>query len=640
MAGVGNPKVGNWGNLALAWEYLLPQRRMTRCVDTLEVHSARWGMHRLEVDVSYPQSCAPKEPCTDEGVVQCLIPIAFIPKEPVAADLEVQDATGALVSVPTKTECMALTQCAFSCISQQAGALLQESGDTYSLDSALKQRIGDLIVGAPLHARVTRLEISKNLVPEDAEQKRDWLLPLLHRLEDNYLLWVPITGPPLSEKHLSVRRSDTRVLDPIFPQARRKDIEITVHSEAGDITGHWNPPRKWIRRIDVSAAAGRLLVTFGLMPVKFEDEALESGRFSSYHLCMVPPSGLLIREVKAGGIPEAKWDEPDPPIRELKTSVDRTVRGEDTQTGHVHLAMTSNPTRLNSRVTIGLRPGTTTLWALVAVLTAGLLWSFHHELQHLLGSVHKSGHGHHHHHLLDLQIAVGVLLVGPTFAASWTLREKDPTLLRSMLAGTRLLLLGSALLSVAAALALGGVRPFGWGRAEAIDWYASLSYTIAVLIVIGWLQARSMIWLLYRNVLKRTEWNLAATVLLALAAYMAIRKLSILPIGSTVVLFLTGFGFTAVAGNRTSVRLGQVSRLPAAVAGIAGILTLALASRELRLYNRIADKGFAHTWGSRAELAIAASALLLLLFRLIYEAGNADNQIEDSSKGQAPNPII
>ena len=605
-----------WETIPLAWEYLLPERTMTRRVDTVEFHSARWAMRRMELDVSFPPTCVRAE--GDSKRSECLVPFAFLPKEPVASDLEVCDAGGAIVSIPTKSESMVLTERALAEISAGAGDLLGVDPDTHMLDEQLRKRCADVIEAIPLDARVLRKEIVAHKLDGEEDPKRAWLLPLLQRLEDSYLLWVPICGRASSQHHLSLCRSDQSEPDPIFRRWRRRPVDLDIPSAEGIVKGHWSPPSK-LRVPDLPEALGRALVTFGLTPVNLEESALEAARFASYHLRLVPPAGLLVREVHAERIPEDQWDVAQPDVVEIKDELELTVQGRDTQTGHVHLSKNRNPSRIRARVTFGIRPGTTTLWALVAVLTCALLLTFHrnfHELFSFLADGEgksASSKGRHHRHLVDFQIIVAVLLVGPTFAAGWILREKDPALLRSMLAGTRLLLLGSATLAVGTALALAGVTPFGWSRAEAVDWYASASYVIAVVILIGWVQARSLIWAIYRSVLKRAEWNLLASVVLALGSYLAIRKLADFPALSTTALLLGGFGFAAVAGNRAATNLGFANQL----AGVAALLTLALASRELLLFNRLLDRRPAHLWGWRVELAIAVIAVVGLVVYLV-----------------------
>jgi hypothetical protein len=570
---------------------------MTRRVDMLEVHSTRWGMKRMELDVSFPNSCLIGEPLPDGPLQRCLIPAAFIPKEPVAVDLEVRDSDNTWVSVPTRRECKLLTEQAIGLIGDHAAGLTGQPASDFELATELRQRIGDVITVDPLKARISRLHIEKKM--QVSAEMAAWLLPLLRRLEDNYLLWAPIEGSPLGDHHISIQRSDRRRGDQVFWPARRVEEDVTVESEAGTIRGRWRPHSKWLYIPSFSAIFARLLLSFGLMPVKFDEEPLEAHRFARYHLAIVPPPGVVVREVKTGQITESQWGKEDPAIEEIGTDVDRTVHGEDTRTGHVHLEMDTNPSWLNSRITFGLRPGTTTLWAMVVVLTCGLLWALRHELDRVLRLAAGDSE-------VEVQIVAAVLLVGPTFAASWSLRS-NPTLIRSMVVGAESLLLGSAVVSVAAALVLAGFRPFGWSAMESIDWYASLSYAIAVLIMTGWLQARSWVWWIYRNLLFNTRMNLLATAMLAGFAYAAVHFLEDVVVVPAVVLLLAGFGLTAVAGNRTSVRLGKNSRLAAFWSGLGALVALALAGRELEFFERTLTKEAAFRFG---EVALAVIGLV------------------------------
>jgi hypothetical protein len=589
-----------WHRHLLAWEYLLPGRRMTRRVDTLEVHSPRWGMKKMELDVSFPTSCLTGNSDPDDPPERCLIPAAFIPKDPVAVDLEVRNSDGAWVSVPTRRECRLLTEQAIELIGHHAAGLLQRSVADFELGDELRRRVGDVITMEPLKARVSRLHIERKMGLSG--EVGEWLLPLLRRLEDNYLLWTPIEGSPLGDHHLSIRRSDRREGERFFWPLRLFKKDVTVDSQAGTIHGNWRPPSKWIFVPSTSAIFARLLLSFGLMPIKFEEETLEAHRFASYHLAMVPPTGLVVREVRSGEICESEWGEENPAVEEIKTDIDRTVHGEDTRTGHVHLEMDRNPSWLNSRITIGLRPGTTTLWAMVVVLTCGLLWVLRHELERILGSTED----------IDTQVTAAVLLVGPTFAASWSLRN-NPTLIRSMVGGAEGLLLSSAVVSVAAALVLAGFKPFDWGPEKTIDWYASVSFAIAVLIVTGWLQARSLVWLVYRYVLSNTTMNLLATAIFSAIALVTVRDLEDVPVAPAAVLLLVGFALTAVAGNRTSVGLGQNSRLAAFWAGLAALVCLALAGRMLEFFNHTLSEADALHFGEIALMVFGGAAMIAFL---------------------------
>jgi hypothetical protein len=612
-----------WHQHLLAWEYLLPGRRMTRRVDTLEVHSPRWGMKQMELDVGFPPSCLIGNSEPDDPPERCLVPAALVPQDPVAVDLEVRNSDGAHLSVPTRRECKLLTEQAIDLIGQHAATLLNRPEADFDLDEDLRIRVGDVITMEPLRARVSRLHIEDEMTVR--EEMAEWLFPLLRRLEDNYLLWVPIEGSPLGDHHLSISRSDRREGERFFwpHRPRRPKKEVVVASAAGTIHGRWRAPSKVIFIPSISAIFGRLLVSFGLMPIKFEEETLEAHRFASYHLAMVPPAGLVVREVRSGEIAEAEWGEEKPEVVEMESDFHRTVHGGDTRTGHVHLEMDRNPTWLNSRITIGLRPGTTTLWAMVVVLTCGLLWVLRHELERILGGGGTSSED------VDTQIAAAVLLVGPTFAASWSLRN-NPTLIRSMVGGAEGLLFSSAVASVAAALVLAGFEPFEWKPETTIDWYASISFAIAVLIMTGWLQARSLVWIVYRYLLFSKTMNLLATGLLSSAALATAQKLNGVSVVPAVALLLVGFMLTAVAGNRTSVGLGENSRLIAFWAGLAALVSLALAGRELQFFDLALSKADAFHYG---EIALAVLAgVALVAFAL--SAGREIVQYLKKSKGQ------
>ena len=582
----------------LAWEYLLPDHPMTRRVDTHEIHSARRWNVSMQIDLRIPPSASAGTFPLEKG--RCLVPVAFLARRKVAPDLVVRNGASETVPVPTIAANMELTKKALQQISADAAITFNRPGADYALSDDLLKLCGDIIEMESHRARFCRLKVEKEMQCPALE----WLLPLLRRFEDDYVLWVPIEGKSGSEHRLSVRCSRWRWHNPIWPQKRKREVPVEFQSSVGPIKATWDPPHKWLRGLpNLPAAVGRILIACGLMPVTLKEEAFEAHRFSSYRMCIAPPDGFLLRELKIGKIRESDWGIAEPKIQPLKAHLDLTVDGQDSRLGHIRLAMKPNPSRFFARATIGLRPETITLWGMVAVFTCGLLWAFHRNIQELA--------------LLDdrAKVALGVLLIGPTFASAWTLREKDRALMRSTLSGTRFLMLTSAALSVATALAVAGLQPFGWKVGEAVSWYASISYTIAAIIVTGWLQTRGVTWFIFRRVLTKPKWNLVATIALALAAYLCLSEIGRSQAAGAVALLLIGLGFTVVAANRSSNPLGEVNHLPSVLAGIAAIATLAIASREMYFYNYIADRTDVRAWGLMAELVIAGAGALLLLSR-------------------------
>jgi hypothetical protein len=591
------------GEYRVAWEYLLPQSRMIRRVDTVQVHSVRQATRSMELDVEVPSP----PPGAERSSGRCYVPISYLEERPVASDLEVHDGNGALLAVPTRPQSMALTVRALAELSSHAPALTGEPTARYQLDDGIQELVAALVCDWVLPARLFRLQLAKEL-PREVE---DWLMPLLRRLEDHYLLWAPLDDSSTGPQRLSVRRSEPRSGDPLFrPRGRRRSELIYAVSPNRVVAGRWNPPSR-IPVPDPLEAVGRLLVALGMMPVKFRHESAEARRFDSYHVRILPPPDLLLREVKAGRIDEAAADLPGAPIEDLPKEINQTVQGEDTRVGHVHCGSHEKPHWLHTRVTIGLLPGTTTMWALVVILTSGLLWAFHRNTGALLNGDDNR-----------LAIAVAILLIGPTFASAWAIRDKDRALLRSMLVGARLLMMAAAILAVATALALIGFRPFGWSAPRAIEWYASASYAVATLIVIGWVQARSLVWFAYREALTKPRRNLAATLVLALSAATVIACSDASHRGAGLLLLAIGLCLSAVAGNRTAVSLGEVNRLSAILAALGAIVAIAIAGHQLGFYDSVLGQAQARRIAAEAEFSVAIAAMLVFLRRTLRQPGS------------------
>ena len=582
---------------------------MTRRLDTIRIFSVRHGMALMEVDFTIPPDRSLPEGSSPHD--RCFVPVAYFPKLPVAPDLEVKDAAGGIIAAPTKPQNMELTIEALECISTFAAPFLGRKPQEFALYPDVLRLAGDVIRKPPLDARACRHEMEKGWHVHD-----EWLLRLLRRLEDNFLLWVPLPNRPATEHRLSVRRSIVRAAEPVFPPVRfKKKLEVRTsviepNGSPYEFEVTWRKPIWWLRWFDPWAAMRRLLLAFGLMPVNFEHEVLDADRFSSYHQCLEPPEELVVREFTAGSMDERQWGTRRPVVHKLPAAFYCTVQGEDTRNGHMQLARGPNPSWVKSHVKIGLGHEAVTLWALVAVLTCGLLWAFHRDIQHIMHLAKAS----------DRSTAVTLLLIGPMFASAWVLRERDRSLMRSMLYGTRLLLLASAALSVATALALVDIRPFAWPVGEAVSWYASLSYVVALPIAVGWLQTRGPAWSAYRAVRRCLGAGPLLTVALAAGSYLAISKLSSFPLLAALALFVAGFGFAVIAGKRPSLPFGHPTRLRALFASVgttaaaaAAIVTLALAGRELYLFNYFIDRGQAHTYGRTAELAVATVALIVLV---------------------------
>nr|MDQ3726218.1 hypothetical protein [Actinomycetota bacterium] len=256
---------------------------------------------------------------------------------------------------------------------------------------------------------------------------------------------------------------------------------------------------------------------------------------------------------------------------------DVVIQGLDQDVGHVHLSKSVNPRQLYLNVALGLRGGTTTLWMLATVLTAVLLWLVHHH----------PGYGAPR--FQNKQIVAAALLVGPAIASAWSLRGEGGELLRTSLSGARVLLLASAALSVATALALAEVLPFGFSRYDAISLYAAMSFFIATAMTAAWLLSGRPTWKLLRGALRRPSFNLLAIALLGLVTLLVgLHEGSHLrPDG--LLLFCAGLGLIVISANTVAEPLGGSRAFYRLVASVGAIPVVFAAGFFLGFYTNRFD---------------------------------------------------
>jgi hypothetical protein len=470
----------------ILWQYLAPDKRMRRWTETIEILDLTRAQREMMIDFTLPDR-------TISGLTY--LPAAFLGKDPVAPDLEVRDASGGTISVPTKRENMATTIVA---LDQLASAGLISFG----ADPALRALAHEVIREPNFEARVALL-LAEARMGED----NDLLLSLLTALEDQFLLWVPITGAPRTAQQIEIRRRQILESNPVF-RPRRVSSERIVDTAVGKIPVTYLAAEKRYRP-SPGAAANRLLRVFGLAPFEYEHETAEAHRFASFHLRVMAPDGLIVRDVgaKVRAVPEST--NPSPPLAKApRSKPGLTYQGRESDLAHFHFAESENPSIVRAYTTFGIRGGMTTPWAGAAVFTALLLWAIHRLSP--AGLINgESG---------ALEATVGVLLIGPALASAWAIRADRGDLLESTLGGARALLFASAVLSVGVALSLAGFQPFRWDSATAVEVYAAVSYGVAALMVVTWALTLSPCWLLYRGVLTSARRNYATLFLMALLA--------------------------------------------------------------------------------------------------------------------------
>ncbi len=536
----------------IGWQYLAPEARMRRWTETVEILDPRRSKRQITIDFSLPDH---------ELDDPWFLPTAFLGKTPVAPDLEVRDADGGAVSVPTKRENMAITAEALDRLDDAGLVKLGTFPE-------LRELCREVIFGEIFEARVARL-LAEGRLPSS----ETLLCSLLRGLEDQFLLWVPVHGKPACDQQIQICRRQVLDRDQLIPH-RRVDDERHVETALGT-TRVFFEAATGPRRFEFSVAVARLLRALGLASYEYQHETTESRRFASFHIRVQAPDGLVARDL---GVelpkPGTEWDE-EPEMSEVPSRPGLTYRGRETDLAHFHFSRDKNPPTARALTTLGIREGLTSLWAGAVVFTALLLWAVHRLAP---PDLFTSENG-------QLEATVAVLLVGPALASVWAIRADEGELLERTLSGTRTLLLVSAVLSALTALSLAGYRPFKWDNDLAIEVYASLSYAVATVVVIGWVVALGLTWFLYRSVLTsaRRNYLVVAGVSVTAMALVAHPGFPNRPLG--IYLLLGGLVFAAIAahpGRATDDHSsGPVS------AGVAAFGTLVAAGWFLGFYDNV-----------------------------------------------------
>jgi hypothetical protein len=573
------------GAYKLGWQYLRPNCRLARGVETIEVENADRGHQSLEIDVVVPAG---------RPGATWYLPVTFFAKDPVAPDLQVKDGEGRAVPIPTKRENMALTD--------QALRRLAAAGELGHLndEDAAFALARDIVYALPAEARVFRIVFLR-----EALGGNQLFADLLEELEDQFLLWVPVSGAPGERVRVVVERERVREVDPVLYQGITQEA-LLLDTAIGQVPVELEVPGPGLRslRLDLRTAFERLFVGLGVVPIEFSQWTTGPRRFASYHLRVLAPPGFVVRGLQASevetrldgdGNEERSAERLEPVPGEL------TIQGTNTNRAHVHAAREENPSPLVLNAIFGFRYGFNTLWVLAVVLTAGLLWAFHQHGASLPSS--------------RLELAGNVLLVAPAAAAAWAIATTGGDAMRTALSGARLLLLGSAVLSVAAATSLAGFSPFGWSDDTAIEVYASASYFIAAVISAGFVSATRAAWLFYRRILTNRGANLIAlaslgflaTVVLAVAAVLNLADDWSRAVG--VVLFALALGKAAVAANRSSVGLYESNRDFPVLGTIAAAVSVVGAGFFLGFYENLVEIEVARDVALLFESSLALACL-------------------------------
>jgi hypothetical protein len=617
-----DPPVGSY---RLASHYLLDEGRLQRRETTVDIYHADVGTRTIDVECSLPN-------LGGGGKRTWYLPLAFFPKADVAPDLEVTYCDGSVIPVPTKQQNMALTKEALAELIR-AGLLdidLDPLRKVFGARTSIKQVwrfAAEVITREQVPARGLRVALEAALGgPHE-------LCRLLRQLEDKFVLWVPVTGEPESHHQFRIRRKEIHHQDIIVGRKLVK-VDWTVQTALGPVKVAGLSEAEGFRglRIRFRALLERLPNTLAVRSLEALAFDPEASRSNSCHLRIVAPSGFLVRHVRAGEVMLPPTNPGYPVVDEIyPRDEDVVIQGWDQNLAHVHLFKKKNPEEVLCRVTLGPRGGAISLWMLTAVLTAALLWIVHHHLtsapadgQSLFKLFAQDlGIGDPERELgigdTDRQIAAAVLLVGPAFASAWSLRAEGGELLRSFLGGARFLLLLSATLSVAAALALAGLMPLNIDDYQAIEIYTAISYVVAMSMVGAWLLSRDTVWIIFRFIFSKERHNLIAAVVLALAV-AAVALVASCPDGLAGTLIAAcGLGLAMIGANSAAepLRRNREGSVYRTVGGFGSIPVVILAGSFLGFYGGLLPVSVARPACVLIGLLIAISPPLFRKFQPI-----------------------
>ena len=618
----------------LAWRYLLPQACMRRCVERIDVYSIRLGRRFLDVDLQIPYSHGAQHPW--------IVPLAFLDKDPIAPDLTVRDASGTVVVAPTREENIAITCDAVRLIATKLGI-------------SLTPVTSDLLIQI-VRGDVEEAQLARFVFEDELEGEAPDLVDLLYRLESQTLLWIRLDGEGGEDRHMSLERRAPRYLDPVLQRYPVwTGFSLPVADGFADFIVPVAGPR---RRLDFRELADRILLTFGLRPIEVASVLADTARFSSFHHRVHAPRGFVVRHIRVSrpvddnssiesdvveelmDIDAAEFDDPPPEVLENEVELRATAReqaggelarkqaesedevlyeplpstefteitpgpglliqGHDSEIAHVHCSggFTSSPIVVNT--TLGTSPHLTSLWSLVVVLSAALLWLFDRRSPYP-PFADVSGH---------LEVAAGALLLVPTFAAAWVIRSDETAATRLVLSGTRFLLMLCGALSVCAALSLGGILPRHIAGIVTVKFYASIAYLAAAVVGVSWVVSLRATWYLYRDWLTKPSTHMLVALMVILVAI----ALNLLAPVLAPCRYLCGLGLLALATSAAANAAagGQIRPdnsqdggiAPSLLSGLAAAVIFLSAGYWLRFYDEVL---------SASTVRLATVAVLALL---------------------------
>lgn len=444
-----------------------------RHVESVEILSERAQRTQLTVDFDLPAQGAACVETLHGGPCVFVVPVVVLAKDPPVSRLDLVDEDGRNLPLLLRDENAAITGAAISV------ALEQETGVA---DPELERLFVAIAAGDEPIARAILAWLDETVAEDhpDVLGTPIWssLREILEDLATRSILWLETSGRPGERRSVKLRFDTSLDLPSIIPrrswteQAELGTDRVSIPFELehrGDLD-----PRGVVARI-----IGRLATAFAFAPIDYWIDTPYLHRCQSYHLQISAPSGLDVRDLRLVGTITSRT-----PGREADPRIE-VDRGE----GHLFFSDADVEREAQAVVTFRVeRRGFLSLAALSTALVAAMLWCF-------VGTHDQIGDD-------GREVAGAVLLVVPAVLIAFVVRVGEHALATRLLSGVRMAVLLAGMCSVAAAAALGGVRPRAWQLDDAFKVDATIASVVAFVLSFTWFL--SMDWMAHRRSERQT----------------------------------------------------------------------------------------------------------------------------------------
>jgi hypothetical protein len=465
------PSLKEFGRLGAY--YLLSERLwVRRHVETAELKNLQSAKRRLTIDIELPRDgdCAVR--AGERNLY--FMPVTLLAKRPITSYIDVVDETNRSLPLLTREENAVVSLAAVI----EAGRRLLDEEPPPPLRRAWAELIqrDDLDAALALHIAE---DLTERLYPNVKNQPAYfWFARALRDLAANSLVWMSLEGQG-GERRIVKLRCDVAAGPAKLRAQRDTTIEVTAvlddgfthtfdHTEPGD-----GDPRATLGRV-----INRVGNTLGLtaMSVALTSPSIRGS--STYHLQFEAPTGLEVQRLRL--LTHLRRRRRAAPREQPQVLVEN-----DWDSAHLYMtgAEVSEMQPAVAELRVGRR-GFLSLSMLSGLMIVAMLWAYDAAAPINLANSHP-------------EVAAAVLLVVPVMLLAFVVRQGEHPYATRMLAGVRACMLTLGLLAVADAAAIVAVKPSVWSLHHTWFVYAVAGSVFGGVLMLGWLLALRVTWLVW-----------------------------------------------------------------------------------------------------------------------------------------------